>query len=66
MTLSQNEVAAAAVEVVRDKLAHGVSHHEVEMILNGQPGARIYSVEELRQVRIRVLSLFRAYVEVMA
>lgn len=63
MTLSQNDVDAAAVEVIRDKLAHGVGYHEVEMVLNGLPGSRTYSVEELGQVRKRVVVMFRTYTE---
>lgn len=61
MTLSPTDIDAAAMEVVRDKLAAGIAHPEVEMILHGQPGYRIYSVEELRQVRERVHLMFRAY-----
>lgn len=63
MTLSQSEINAAAVEVVRDKLAHGVGYHDVEMVLNGLHGTRDYSVQELGQVRTRVRVMFRAYIE---
>lgn len=61
MTLTQNETHTAALNVVRHKLAAGVSHIEVEMILNGEPGSRHYSVEELGQVRDAVHALFAAY-----
>ncbi|KIA63030.1 hypothetical protein [Nocardia vulneris] len=61
MTLSRNETDTAALKVVREKLDRGVSHVEVELILNGPPGAREWSVEELRQVRDRVHELFAEY-----
>ncbi|WP_280448419.1 hypothetical protein [Nocardia brasiliensis] len=61
MTLTQNEVEAAALAVVRHQLARGVSHVQVEMILNGAPSGREWSVGELGQVRERVSAMYAAY-----
>ncbi|MEV6555897.1 hypothetical protein AB0M22_09285 [Nocardia sp. NPDC051756] len=63
MTLSPNDIDTAAHEVIAAKLARGVSHVEVEMILNGQPGRVGLTVAELGVVRDRVHAMFAAYIE---
>lgn len=61
MTLSQRDIDTAARTVVAAKLARGVSHIEVEMILNGESG-RSYSVPELGAIRDAVHAMFAAHV----
>ena len=61
MTLSQREIDTAARKVVAAKLARGVAHVEVEMILNGEPDAPGYTVAEVGVVRDRVHAMFADY-----
>lgn len=61
MSMSQNDVDAAARKVVEQKLARGISHIEVANILDGSPGWQQYTVAELGAVRDQVHAMFADY-----